>query len=210
MRLLHKHHSGSVYITRNCYVRCGCSYQLRSRAIGWQSLVAAFAQRRELGLPSLLAGSHKLATCTCVAGKVYFTYLSPLGKKPRTQYHRWFYNQGLKLCYRCSFRGEWERTCVVEPSDDGSKNDDSITQQNQRRMNVASFAACGEPFSPVQKTHLFAPKRASQERVCLTRAYDCHVFMRPQCQNTTNCWDLGGWVRLTIGYDLHRDEYGGI
>ncbi len=65
-----------------CYVLV-CSYQLCSWAISWQSLVAAFAQRRESGLPSLLAGSHKLATCTCVTGKVYFTYLSPLGKKPR-------------------------------------------------------------------------------------------------------------------------------
>ena len=107
----------------------GCLYQHHSRAIGWQSLVAAFAQRREPGLPSLLAGLHKLATRTCVAGKIYFTYLSPLGKKPRKQYHRWFYNRGLKLCYRCSFRGEWERTCVVKPSDEGWRNDDSITQQ---------------------------------------------------------------------------------
>ncbi len=62
--------------------------------------------------------------------RFYFTYLSPLGKKPRKQYHRWFYTRGLKLCYRCSFRGEWERTCVVELSDEGSRNDGSITQQS--------------------------------------------------------------------------------
>ena len=62
--------------------------------------------------------------------RFYFTYLSPLGKKPRKQYHRWFYMQGLKLCYRCSFRGERERACVFKPSDDGSKNAGSITQQD--------------------------------------------------------------------------------
>ncbi len=111
-----------------CYV-CVCSYQQRAWAIGWQSLVTAFAQRRESGLPSLLAGSHKLASHTWVKVSVYFTYLSPLGKKPRKQYHRWFYNRGLKLCYKCSFRGEREGTCVVEPSDDGPRSDDSTTQQ---------------------------------------------------------------------------------
>ncbi len=55
-----------------CYVWV-CSYQHHTIAIGWQSLSTAFAQRREPGLLSLLAGSHKLITRTWSAGKVLFT-----------------------------------------------------------------------------------------------------------------------------------------
>ncbi len=46
-----------IFGVSQCYV-WGCSYQHRSRAIGWQSHVVAFAQRREPGLLSLLARSH--------------------------------------------------------------------------------------------------------------------------------------------------------
>ncbi len=52
-----------------CYVWV-CSYQHHTIAISWQSLSAAFTQRREPGLPSLLAGSHKLVTHTWSTGKV--------------------------------------------------------------------------------------------------------------------------------------------
>ncbi len=44
------------------------------------------------------------------------TYLSFRKAKPRIQGSTQFYTRGLKLCCECSFRGERERTCEVEPS----------------------------------------------------------------------------------------------
>ncbi len=80
-------------------------------------------------LPSLLAGSHRTGHTYVFARMVLFTYLSFRGAKPRKQRNTRFYTGGLKLCHRCSFRGVRERIGVVEPSDECSRNDGSITQQ---------------------------------------------------------------------------------
>ncbi len=114
-----------------CYVWV-CSYQHHTIAIGWQSLSAAFAQRRELGLQSLLAGSHKLITPMYLQVWFIRTYLSFLGRETQKTVSQVFLYTGLKLCYRCSFRGVRERICVVEPSDECSRDDGSITQHTQQ------------------------------------------------------------------------------
>ena len=82
-------------------------------------------------------GCIKLATCTCSAGVVY----SDLPKLQRseaqnTEKQSVLY-RGLKLCHRCSFRGVRERICVVEPSDDCSRSDGSITQHGMGGQKAA-------------------------------------------------------------------------
>ncbi len=93
-------------------------------------------------LPSLLAGSHRTSHTYVVYRKGFIcTYLSFREAKPRKQEYSQFYTWGLKLCYRCSFRGVWERTCVLEPNNECLSDDGSITQHpSALKKNMQYFA----------------------------------------------------------------------
>ncbi len=75
-----------------CY---GCSGQHRSRAFGWLSLVATFAQRGELISPfSVGRVAMNLSHAHGSVVQFILTYLSFREAKPRKQIYRWLNTQG--------------------------------------------------------------------------------------------------------------------